>query len=275
MDNLESFQKECLFDPGPEANTNFRRAIKCDMRQTYFHAIETFFELFFALNPKGKTRYDDAEVLTALTNSQWRKNQSKIEQIAIDINALNFFDEVIDFYGHKVSIGNYLFYMGIFPDGNFPKEVLQKISESIEAIKLGIRLVANDFLDRQEYNSYKHGLRIIPSIQSLTAVDAETLKHVVTFDLTDSMSYYSQTKDKKEITVNTRTLDFERDFQMASFCSNLIHHMIYFRRAAFKFPNDLKEDGGRIKITFFCKEEIEKCTKYNVDISEMKYTTRI
>ena len=32
---------------------DFRRVIKGEIRQTYFHSIETLFELIFALEPQG------------------------------------------------------------------------------------------------------------------------------------------------------------------------------------------------------------------------------
>src|SRR5690606_21107611 len=116
----------------------------------------TFFELLFSLNPKGKKVYDDEFVLFNLTNSKWQDNFTRIKKIAENENELDFLDEKISFLGYEITIGHYLFYMGIFDKSKFPKELFDDINESIEAIKYGVRIIANDFISREEYNAYKH-----------------------------------------------------------------------------------------------------------------------
>ncbi|MCB0538991.1 MAG: hypothetical protein KDE33_15875 [Bacteroidetes bacterium] len=263
------FEKELT----PSDRNEFKRMLKSDLRQTYFHSIETFFELFFVLNPKGKKILDDEFVLFNLTNAKWAKNYEKIQEIADNPKTLDFLDEKITFLDYSISIGHYLFYMGIFSKENFPPEIFEGIEESIDAIKFGITVLARDFSKKEEYNAYKHGLRIIPAVDKLKAIDAKTMKKSIEFDLSESMSFYQKTSNPNEITIITKLFDSERDFAMTYFCSNLIGHLIKFREIAFDKNKDKKKDE-RFPITFFGKEPIEKCTKINVEVQDIKYTIK-
>lgn len=276
LDNLDKFENELFGDKvDDEDREAIKRTLKSDLRQTYFHAIETFFELFFALNPKGKKVFDDEYVLFALTNSNWKQTYKKIKEITENENALDFLDEKIVFLNHRISIGHYLFYIGIFSTVKFPKEIFDNINESIEAIKYGIRVIANDFVNREEYNAYKHGLRLIPSATKFMIAEAKTMDIKMEWDISDSMSFYLKTKYPDELTVVTKLFDTEKDFQMTYFCSNMIHHMIFFRRIMLRFKKD-KNKFEQFPITFFSKESIEKCNKINVKIQDLVYSvTRV
>ncbi len=272
LDNLPKYGEEFF---GKELDQDdlieFRRTLKSDLRQTYFHSIETFFELFFALNPKGKQEYDDESVLFALTNSNWQDTYRRIKDITKNENALDFLDERIEFLGYDITIGQYLFYMGIFSTDKFSPELFENIKESIEAIKYGIKTIAADFFNREEYNAYKHGLRIIPSASKFMLADAATMEVKMEWDLSESMSFYSKTNYPDELKVVTKVFDVERDYQMTYFCSNLINHLIFYRRIAMKFEGD-KEKFEQFQITMFGKEPIEKCNKGNVSIQDLVYT---
>lgn len=271
LDRLPKYGKEFFGkDLNEDDLTEFRRTLKSDLRQTYFHAIETFFELFFALNPKGKHKYEDEYVLFALTNSNWQDTYKRIKEIAENENALDFLDERIMFLGYDITIGQYLFYMGIFSTEKFSEEIFEAIKESIEAIKYGIRIIATDFINREEYNAYKHGLRIIPSASKFMLADAKTMEVKMEWDISESMSFYVKTKFPDELKVVTKVFDADRDYQMTYFCSNLINHLIFYRRIAMKFEKD-KEKFEKIPITFFGKEPIENCNKINVGIQDLVY----
>ena len=276
LDNLSKFEKDLFAENiDDDYRVAIKLTIKSDLRQTYFHAIETFFELFFALNPKDKKEFDDEFVLFALTNSNWNETYKQIKEISENDTALDFLDNEIEFFGHKITIGHYLFYIGIFSRDKFPQEVFDSINKSIEAIKYGIRIIAKDFVNREEYNAYKHGLRLIPSASKLMVADADKLDVKFEWDISDSMSFYLKTKYPDELKVVTKLFDSDRDYQMTHFCSNMIHHMIFFRRIMMKFEND-KEKFEKIPITFFGKEPIENCNKINVEIQDIVYSvTRI
>ncbi|RAI72903.1 hypothetical protein HMF3257_39040 [Spirosoma telluris] len=53
LDNLSKYEDKFLTNkPLHEDSNELQLTLKSDLRQTYFHAIETFFELFFAFKPK-------------------------------------------------------------------------------------------------------------------------------------------------------------------------------------------------------------------------------
>src|SRR5690606_34696629 len=61
-------------------NTHF--ILQADLRQNYFHCIETFFEFFFAFLPsKGKVP-DNTQIVKQIVKSDWSKNYKKIWHIA-------------------------------------------------------------------------------------------------------------------------------------------------------------------------------------------------
>jgi hypothetical protein len=272
LDNLSKYEIDFFGNElDQEEKAYFRRTLKSDLRQTYFHAIETFFELFFALNPKGKSKYDDLNILYNLANSEGPDMYSRISQIAENDNSLDFLQEKLTFLGYQISIGHYLFYMGIFKAPSLSEELQKDINQSIEAIKYGIKIIASDFVNRQEYNAYKHGLRIIPATKAIWFAKSETKEIKVKLDLSDSMSFYLKTKSPNELKIITKLFDTERDYSMTMFCSRLIHHLVFYRRMMLRFKNDA-EKYKQFPVTFFGKEPIEKCNKVNVAIQDLEFT---
>lgn len=247
----------------------YRRTLKSDLRQAYFHSIETFFELFFALDPSGKTIFDDQNILFNITNSNAKKTYTRIHNIAENENALDFLDKETIFLGHKITVAHYIFYFGLFSKDKLPEKVFDGINESIIAIKSGIRAIAKDFANREEYNSYKHGLRIIPALKKFMFAQADNMEVKISFDLSDSMSFYFKTKKPNELKMVTKVFDTDRDFCMAYFCSNLINNMIYYRRVSmFKEKIEEKE----IPIPMYGMDEIENCCKSNVELQDLVWT---
>ena len=273
LENPEKYV-ELFFDYeiSKQEKENFKRTLQADLRQTYFHAIETFFEIFFALNPENKNIFDDEYLLFNLTNAKWQNNYKKIQDIAEGKLQLDFLTKKIQFYEREISIGHFLFYLGIYPNGKFPMKMFDEIDNSIEAIKYGIKLIAQDFTNKEEYNAYKHGLRLIPTSEKLMIAEAKTMKIRFEWDISQSMSFYKKSKNKDELTVVTKLFDTERDYNMTLFCSNLIHHMIFYRKIG--FDRERKNPQEQIPITMFGKEPIEKCNKINVDIQDLEYTVK-
>ncbi len=267
----ENYLKEFFGeDTSDEDRDSIRRTLKSELRQNYFHAIESFFELLFALNPDGKESFDDKNILFNITNSNWQKNYAFINRIAENPEILNFLDKKINFQGHHVTVGHYLFYMGIFNNKEFIKDIL----ESIGAIKYGITILAKDFSDRTEYNSYKHGLRIVPMFSKVTFVDPKTVKPLMNVNLEDSMSFYTKGSKKDELSVVTKIQNHERDYKMTLFCSELIYSLINFRRLSLKFEKDVKANLP-VEVPIFGKDVIEKSNSINKGIVQIKTTVKI
>ncbi len=270
ISSLPYYESIILEDKDSQSEKDsFRRILKVEMRLTYFHAIETFFELFFIFKPNGKEYFDDEFVLRKLAYSDWRKNFKEIQNIAKNDSALDFMNDVINYSGFTISAGHFLFYPGLVNPKRFPDELWKDIGESIEAIKYGIKIIATDFVRRDDYNAYKHGVRAIPVIESFIAANStQTTDDNLVLDFIDSMSYFLKGEKEENITIVTKNLDFERDYQMTLFCSNLIHQMVFFRRLAMKLPNDL-DSLHEFPVGIFDKELIMKSATLNVDAQEL------
>lgn len=253
-------------------NTKF--IIQADLRQNYFHSIETFFEFFFAFLPKNGKVPDNTEILRILVKSNWRQNYKRIEHIANGKLKLSLLDEIIDSLDFKVSVGQYLFYLGTFSKEKFSEEYHKSVKESIESIKQIIKSLAIDFSNRDEYNAYKHTMRVFPSFKSIHILNAETLKEELSFVMSNSASYQIYNDKEKETIVKTKLFDPERDFKMTEICSRLIFSMIELRSIVFgdrkqRLPNE------KIAVILFNNENVEDSIKHNVKIQNLSFSSKL
>ena len=271
LDNMDEYVKVFVGDLNDEGKESYRKTIQADLRQTYFHSIETFFEIFFSLNPHSKHFIGDKNIMIALTQSNWRDSYKKIVDIATDDSALEFLDTEIDAFGERITIGHYLFYFGLAKTQKVLPNFGEELSKSLSAIKEGIRHIAKDFSDREEYNAYKHGLRIIPALKELALVNKDTMEPQQKWNLEDSMSFFLKTKMEDEVKIVTKIFDPNRDFQMACFCSNLISNMVYYRKLAFDKKKDPKL---KMALAFFGRDQISEADKINVEIQNLIYTVK-
>ena len=250
---------------------NTKIILQADLRQNYFHSIETFFELLFAFLPTNDKIPDNRKILQALAKSKWRTNFKKIEHIAHRKLKLNFLDNQINFLGHEVSVGHYIFYPGTFSKNRFGEDFYCKVSESIQGIKDFILTIANDFMQREEYNSYKHAIRIYPSFKSIHVLDAQTLEEQISWDIGNSASYQTYDDRKKKTAIKTIVYDADRDFKMACLCSDLIYSMIMFRDIVFN--KNEKKANERIAVKFFTKNFVTEISQHNVEIQDLVFSS--
>ena len=157
------------------------------------------------------------------------KSYKLIQEIANGVFSLDILDERIDFLDYNISIAQYLFYPRMFDRTKFPAEFFIQVDQSIIAIKAGIKALAVDFSQRDEYNAYKHGIRIFPTYKSIHFVDAGTMEQRIAFDLSNSVSYYTFNDKLNEAKITTKLFDSERDFLMTRLGSNLIFTLIHYR----------------------------------------------
>ena len=262
------------YEYGIELTKNTKFIVQADLRQNYFHAIESFFELFFALLPDNDKIPDNRHIVRRLSKSNWRSNYKKIEQIAEGKLKLDpLFERQVTFNDHEVSVGQYMFYLGVFSKEKYSPELFKDMKLSLNAIKEGIKAVAIDFSKRDEYNAYKHAIRIFPSFKSLHFVNVKDMKKAVKLDLSNSVSYQVYDDVNKKVSVKTKVFDSERDFQMTSFCSNLIHNIVYFRDLVF---GDMSRKGKdeMIAIRMFDLDALNKCRECNVGIQDLVFSTQ-
>ncbi|MDT0690068.1 hypothetical protein RM549_09755 [Salegentibacter sp. F188] len=252
-------------------NTKF--ILQTDLRQNYFHCIETFFEFFFAFLPNNEIVPDNSKIVRQLVKANWQKNYKRIEQIANGKMKLNFLDQEIEDIEHNVTIGHYLFYPGTYAKGKFDNNWYQMVSESIENIKNVIKILASDFCPRDEYNAYKHTMRAYPNYQSLHLLDLETKEEKLSFDISNSISFQIYNDKEKETIVNTKMLDPQRDFDMTKQCSRLIHNMVELRNVMFN--RNQKNGNNKVAILLFGEDNVAESSKHNVDIQDLSFSTKI
>lgn len=236
------------------------RSIKIDIRQTYFQAIETVFELIFSFKPTNGRLRDDL----VLANLIKRKDHyEEIRKFADDKDGLKFLDDEFDLgsYG-KINAAQYIFYGVLTND-----QIGGHMQESLKAIKKILKIIAKDISDRKEYNSYKHGLRIFPVSSSLSVHNHQTMEKILDWDIKDSMSFIEKDEKTGQVDVITKLFDPERDHNMTIMCNNLISNIFVIRRSTY-LPKDVKS----FIVTFKCTN-VDEQSKPNVKIQDLKFSS--
>lgn len=267
-DRINSLQEETF---NIDLSKNFDQIIYADIRANYFHCIETFFELFFALLPDENGNIpDNLRLNERLLKSNPKKNSDSIRKIAHGKNKLDLLKAKIEVGGFKVSILQYLFYYGTFKMSDSDDEFNQTILQSEAGLLQAITELANVFANRFEYNSYKHGLRITRSIDSLAILDGKTLKYLSQLDFSKSFTYQVYNKEKDSIDTISKNFDLEHIKNMTYLCSNMIMNIMFLRKVSF---NKDEIDDEMLPIACFDTSEIQKCFKINIPLAELKITT--
>jgi hypothetical protein len=247
---------------------DFRQAIKSDIRQTLFQAIETVFDLVYALTKTRHGKYLDVEILRTLSFPILYYD--RISKIAENKLELDFLDKEVYLENNiPVTLCEYIFYFGAADNQDFRP----KIMESLGAIKEALYILAREFSDRKEYNSYKHGLRIIPALTFFILQNPTTKKNLAKWDLSDSMTYYSENEKSGKMEFITKVFDTDRDLKLTSLCSNLIWNIIKLRDLAF----NKKKPGETVslKVILFTKDIVKEANTINTSFQNLRLTTSI
>ena len=241
----------------------FLRSVKGDIRLTFLLSIETLFELIFSLLPNEKNQINDATLIYRLVEKKpyyeeirkfSKKEKSKLDWLKKDINFNN---------GRKVPFLRHIFYFGLWKD-----EIVESVEKSLPVIEDALRILAQELSNREELNSYKHGLRSIPFMKSLILAEPETLKEKIKFDMGDSVTIYSHNKRTGVREFLTKQFDPERDMALTHVASNLINNIIQPRKALHK--KGKSEDT--LPIIFFFDEDLKKASEAHVQIQDFRYT---
>jgi len=233
------------------------RSIKIDIRQTYFQSIETLFELIFSFVSDGK-RLSDGDVLFNLIKR--KGHYESIRKYAVDSSGIEFLEQTFDFGENgQIPAIQYLFY-GFLKDSQLGGQ----LSESLNAIKKILKIIAVDISDRKEYNAYKHGLRIFPVNSFFSFHDHKTGDEIIKWDIKDSMSFMERDEKTGRIDVVTKLFDSERDHNLTIMCNNLISNIILIRRISYQ------EGAQTVGIVLFKTEDVDKLSKPNVTIQDLK-----
>jgi hypothetical protein len=227
---------------------DYERMLRIEMRANLFHAIDTLFTLYFCLQPNNDAKVDDFGLFRNLNKRIFY--YEKIREIAEKgTSALDILNTEVNFNGQKIKLGQYLFYYA-FKQDKFPPG----LSDSIEAIKYALHLLAIEMSDTAEYNSYKHALRSLPAFTEFAFANPDTMEILVKFDAKNSMTYFQELKNGG-FSYNTKVFDSERDFRMTLLASNLVCNIIMFRRGA------ITRDMKAIPVGYYSKESVDECAE--------------
>jgi|BioPla2DNA2_1021312.scaffolds.fasta_scaffold40992_1 hypothetical protein len=268
LKNLERFENDYFSEVDGYKRDHFSLVLKTEIHQSYFHSIETLFELIFALLPENEV-ITDHQIQYRLANSNWKKNYNTIRKISQDRNELNFLDEKISLSDNiHISKGHYIFYFGLYGNSKIQPELLNEIPLSLENIKSGLFVLAKDFTNRDIYNSYKHGLRLIPALKNIYLLERKTMQEVVKFDLSNSITFMTVNEKEKSIKYTTKNFDIWRDIELSKFAIGLISNIINLRRASLNLGEE------QFPINTYPTDNFEVVDKGTNDLKEFSYVIK-
>ncbi|HUI29717.1 MAG TPA: hypothetical protein VLX91_05835 [Candidatus Acidoferrales bacterium] len=251
--------KSKILDGLVEINeAEYAKTLRLEIRATYFQAIETLFELIFSLEPRSNV-IDNRQVWYFLSTSRWRENYKRIESIAASDTA--FLDQEINANENlKVPFIQYLFYFGVTNPS-----MQDAVRRSLNPIKKFLIEFAKEFSDRDEYNAFKHSLRILPTLQKVEFGTSESEKPVMALDMSNSMTYLVE--EGESISFRTKPLDTLRDMRMGLVCSYLISNIVRSRRVHFT-----KKPEGHLHT--FSDETFPSANARNVNWTNFRLTIK-
>lgn len=232
----------------------FRRALKIDVRLTYLLAIDTLFELIFALLPGKKLELMDKEILNQLTkgNPYLKDLQNFLNGKPSGFDRLKYTIKYTK--GKQCSVLRYIFF-----DGVFETDTEEKIVDTIEVFKNAIMYFGREIIDnREEMNSIKHGMRVTPFLKHVSLTNPDNKEDKLILDMEETISF--QTKKKDIRTIHLKQLDYKRDIQLTYFVSNMIFNLISIKKHIFS-DNRKKE---QYTLMLFPKDSLQKASISNI-----------
>lgn len=229
-------------------------SLKLEIRGVFFQSIETLFELLFALE-----NLDDENIWERLANSDYNKNYERIKLLAKGddafLNKNHIFPSVSEDKEVGITFLQYVFFFYYSP--TIEKTELEA---TLKFIREFLGITAKEFSDRDDYNAYKHGLRLFPTITGLHLSNPLTSMQI---NFPDS---YAILKKKNKYTHHIKSFDIDRDIQMIYLCSELITNIITARKKYY-FPTVQSAD-----LYVYHQHDIDKITRPNLETSSVKFS---
>ncbi|MBO0331131.1 hypothetical protein [[Muricauda] lutisoli] len=249
----------------------FKSTVKMDIRLTCLWSIDTLFELLFALLPDHKQRLQGSHIVDNLSKGKFyykdlekwiNGSKGNFERLNWTIHHKSKEGEI----KRHCSTLRYLFYKGIF---DLPEE--KDIQESVMVLDFILKYLGREITDnRGQLNSFKHGVRLLPFLKSMHLSIPGDKSKEISFDLQGSISYQTVDKHKNMRTINTDTLNPERDFELTTLCTNMIYNIIIQRKTR---RERFKVNGSNF-IFLFTEILIEELKKIHPKVSSLKINLR-
>ena len=118
---------------------------------------------------------------------------------------------------------------------------------NLDVIKNALVLFARDFSDRDDYNAYKHSLRLYQTPVRVGVAPEGSVNYQMLGSASDALSYLEKDKNGRLREV-TKPFDAERDFNIGILCYNLIYNIIIARRRFFFKTEDLLFNFSKVDL---------------------------
>ncbi len=229
IDNYDSISATILGGLVDVIDKDCINMLKAEIHFTYFQIIEALFELIFALEKRK-----DKLLWLFITISPFQTNFRRISKIA-NGNTDFLFEDIDLPFGKVIPLIQYIFYFGSF----FPISDTE-MNSNLEMIKKILIILAKDFSDRGEYNSYKHSLRFYQTSIRLELgelLDGDKMSPILNMSAEDTLTFLFKNQ-KGNIELRTKSFDPNRDFNMIDICHRLIQNIINLRKRSFFKQNE-------------------------------------
>ena len=129
------------------------------------------------------------------------------------------------------------------------------------------KIFARDFSDRDQYNAFKHSLRVFRTIKSIKITKKDSQKSEDEIAMKDSISYLKINNDyNKNVSLISKALDTTRDCHLALLSSRIISNIFRSRRS-------VKLDRPEF-IYFFTTQEVKDLSKHSDNLSTVRLNFR-
>jgi hypothetical protein len=212
--------------------------LKAEIHFSMYHALESMFAMIFALIKQP----DDVWVW--LSNYKFNKFNEMIAQVAnSDISAISEQGEIETI--------EYLFFKNC-PEG-FVEQV--EVKSAIQNISRILTLCANEMLDKSEYNSYKHGLRILSGDLELRPVNEKDVREETINEVPGFV--YLSGKTNQTAKIIPKQYSYQRSYKIIKVSSQLTALMINQRKAEYS-----KNVNCNIQTVDFRKIDVDDIFSY-------------
>lgn len=256
IDNIEKLKiefKELTSEGTKPTNLGLvKRSLKYELYFTSFHITEALFSLVYAYLNYPKNPW---LILTVYTSEELNDFIGKIryKKVVLSKNEIAF-----------------IFFL-ITDLDKFLLERKDIIPEEIEKIKMSINFIgeylprlAREYLENKDgYNSYKHGLRVMSGKSFVNVTEEKSGKSILSLR-GDAIVFLERQrcegKDCFKVRTTTKSFSYERASKIFHINYRLIQNIVYIRK---QVMNSKKDDKEKIALNLFLKEKANDIFKIN------------
>lgn len=143
----------------------------------------------------------------------------------------------------------------LYPTIDYKHERYEKSKASAIFVANYLNHLAVEFIDHNEYNSYKHGLHCFPGIQTLTAINDATSKTEFesendVIEFLEFKNYQDEDGKCQKVSLISKSYEYARDYNIIRMNSAIMYNLFYKKGMDVKLsfnPNGKKD----VKLGYF------------------------